>query len=94
MASYMVDMRSYSMGMQEELAAVNGALAQSIEATAIRQRKAGSTPKIGGRPVLLFWGWRSSALCDDPESVVGVYTKDWGKACFVVLGMEVIRTVR
>jgi hypothetical protein len=23
-----------------------------------------------------------------------VYTKDWGKACFVVLGMEVIRTVR
>ena len=24
----------------------------------------------------------------------GVYTKDWGKACFVVLGMEVIRTVR
>lgn len=39
----MVDMPSYSMGMQEELAAVNGALARSIEFVTEHQRKAGTS---------------------------------------------------
>jgi hypothetical protein len=51
-------------------------------------------PIKGGQDVEDLTARLTPALKDGELGVYRVYTKDWGKACFVVLGMEVIRTVR